>query len=224
MRTQARGLACVIICWYLSACHSGLSDLEAEINKDLQEILSNTTHKNEFAGKLTPKPPESRMLNEAHVQMYVLVKARALQLRTSLNKDPGNVLPVTPEDPAIATEKRRPLAAVADPKPGVEARDDGESEVSLEELTALNELGVGQELYVWAKQTIELTVEFIDAAKDPSVIDIVSVNDPVIEHNISVINNFHERLRFAMKDSLKTSLRLSNINTSHSIPFSGRIV
>lgn len=224
MRTQARGLACVIICWYLSACHSGLSDLEAEINKDLKEILSSTTHKNEFAGKLTSKPPESHMLNEAHVRMYVLVKARALQLRTSLNKDPGNELQVAPEDPAIATEKRELLAAATDPKQGIETREDGESEVSLEELKALNELGVSQELYAWAKQTIELTVEFIDAAKDPSVIEIISVNDPVIEHNISVINNFHERLRFAMGDSLKTSIRLSDFNTSQAIPFFGRIV
>jgi len=224
MRAQACGLACVIICWTISACHSGVSDLEAEIHKDLQDILSNTTYKNEFAGKLTPTPPESHMLNEAHVRMYVLVKARALQLRASPQNDPDIELHTTPEDLGVATERRKSLDDTAKAESGVKVYDNSELEVSRAELTALNELGVSQELYVWAKQTIEMTIEFIDAANDPSIIDIVSVNDPVIEHNIKVINNFHERLRFAMSDSLKVSIRLSDFNASLSIPFPLRIV
>lgn len=205
MRTQGCGLACVIVCLFLSACHSGQSSLESQIKEDLHKVLNSAAHKKELSLKLTSMPPDSRMLNEAHMEMYVLVRARAMQLRGSLTNSPINQLTAASKEQQLATEKQVQMQQTTGSLEGSEFIVEIDPEVSPEELTALNELELGQELYVWVKQTIEVTVEFVAATGDSTILDIVTLHDPAIKHNISLVENFQARLRFANSDSLKVS-------------------
>ena len=208
MRTQGCGLACVIICLFLSACHSGQSSLESQIKEDLHKVLNSAAHKKELSRKLTSMPPDSRMLNEAHVEMYVFVRARAMQLRGSLTNSSINQLSTVSKEQDQLQETTGSLEVsefIADISP----------EISPEELTALNELELSQELYVWVKQTIEVTVEFVDATGDSPILDIVTLHDPAIKHNISLVGNFQERLRFANSDSPKVSQLIYILVTPH---------
>lgn len=206
MRTQGCGLACVIVvCLFLSACHSGQSALESQIKEDLQKVLNSAVHRNELSRKLTSTPPESHMLNEAHVQMYVLVRARAIQLRGSATNQQTSQLQSTSKDLEIVTGKHEEVQATIGFADGSKAVIGSDSEISQEELIALKDLELSQDLYAWVKQTIDVTVEFIDAIDDPAIFDIITLNDPVIEHNLSIVRNFQERLRLAYSDSMKVS-------------------
>ena len=218
MRTQGCGLACVIVCLFLSACHSGQSSLESQIKEDLYKVLNSAAHKKELSQKLTSMPPDSRMLNEAHVEMYVLVRARAMQLRGSLTNSPINQLSAAPKEQELATEKQDQLREATGSLESSEFIVDINPEISPEELTALNELELSQELYVWVKQTIEVTVEFVDATGNSTILDIVTLHDPAIKHNISLVENFQERLRFANSDSLKVSQLIYILVTTHTHP------
>lgn len=215
MRTQGCGLACVIVCLFLSACHSGQSSLESQIKEDLHKVLNSAAHKKELSQKLTSMPPDSRMLNEAHVEMYVLVRTRAMQLRGSLTNSPINQLSAAPNEQELASEKQDPLLETAGSSEGSEFIFDIDPDISPEELTALNELELSQELYVWVKQTIEVTVEFVDATGDSPILDIVTLHDAAIKHNISLVENFQERLRFANSDSRKVSQLIYILVTPH---------
>jgi len=218
MRTQGCGLACVIVCLFLSACHSGQSSLESQIKEDLHKFLNSAALKKELSGKLTSIPPDSRMLNEAHVEMYVLVRARAMQLRDSLTNSSINQLSTAAKEQKMATEKQEQSQEMTGSFEGSEFIVDIDPEISPEEIAALNELELSQELYVWVKQTIEVTVEFVDATGDSTILDIVTLHDPAIRHNISLVENFQERLRFANSDSLKVSQLIYIPVTTHTHP------
>jgi hypothetical protein len=218
MHTQGCGLACVIVCLFLSACHSGQSSLESQIKEDLHKVLNSAALKKELSGKLTSMPPDSRMLNEAHVEMYVLVRVRAMQLSGSLINSSLNQLSVASKGQQLATEKQDQLQESTGSLEGSEFIVDIDPEISPEELTALNELELSQELYVWVKQTIEVTVEFVDATGDSAILDIVTLHDPAIKHNISLIENFQERLRFANSDALKVSQLIYILVTTYTDP------
>jgi len=218
MRTQGCGLACVIVCLFLSACHSGQSSLESQIKEDLHKFLNSAALKKELSGKLTSIPPDSRMLNEAHVEMYVLVRARAMQLRDSLTNSSINQLSTAAKEQKMATEKQEQSQEMTGSFEGSEFIVDIDPEISPEEITALNELELSQELYIWVKQTIEVTVEFVAAAGDSTILDIVTLHDPAIKHNISLVENFQERLRFANSDSLKVSQLIYILVTTHTHP------
>ena len=218
MRTQGCGLACVIVCLFLSACHSGQSSLESQIKEDLHKVLNSAALKKELSGKLTSIPPDSRMLNEAHVEMYVLVRARAMQLRDSLTNSSINQLSTAAKEQKMATEKQEQSQEMTGSFEGSEFIVDIDPEISPEEIAALNELELSQELYVWVKQTIEVTVEFVAVAGDSTILDIVTLHDPAIKHNISLVENFQERLRFANSDSLKVSQLIYILVTTHTHP------
>ncbi|KPJ92696.1 MAG: hypothetical protein AMJ55_09445 [Gammaproteobacteria bacterium SG8_15] len=118
----------------------------------------------------------------------------------------------------MATEKQEQSQEMTGSFEGSEFIVDIDPEISPEEIAALNELELSQELYVWVKQTIEVTVEFVDATGDSTILDIVTLHDPAIRHNISLVENFQERLRFANSDSLKVSQLIYIPVTTHTHP------
>ena len=214
MRTQGCGLTCAIVCLFLSACQSSQSALESRITEDLEKVLNSTALKKELSRKLTSTRSDSRMLNEAHVEMYVLVRARAMQLRGLLTESSTNQVLSASKQPEFATEKQGRSQSTEKSAAIGPTTVDIDPEISPEELTALNELDLSQDLYAWVKQTVEVTVEFVGANVDPAIFEIVTLHDPVIKHNISIVENFQERLSFAYSGSLQVSQFISTLEVT----------
>lgn len=206
MHTHGRGITCALAFLFLSACHSDRSSLEFQINEELNQLLNSAAHKQQLSQQLSSSPPDSRMLNEAHVKMYVLVKARAMQLPgVKANNTAIDTTNATAQITSVVNGNDQPLIQAAESIDNPLLAVDSEPELSPQEQTALNELELNQDLYVWVKYTIDDTVAFIDATIDPAIIDAVTFHDPVIKHNITMVKNYQERLRFANSDSLKVS-------------------
>jgi hypothetical protein len=82
-----------------------------------------------------------------------------------------------------------------------------EFELSIDETAALKELNFAPVSYIWVRQTIDNTVAFVESTDESSIVDLVTFYDPVIKHNITLVNNFKEKLQFT--DSVQ--LRLNTI-------------
>lgn len=219
MRTHGCGIAYAIAFLFLSACHSGQSALESQIKEDLNQILNSAAHKQQLAQQLSSVPPASRMLNEAHVQMYVLVKARAAQLRGTLTNGAKIQFAKAPEATPLSTEDHQQVTTPAVAFESSLLEFESEPELSPEEITALNELELNQDLYVWVKNTIDDTLAFIDATTDSEIVDIVTAHDPAIKHNITVVNDSQERLSVANSIAFKVSSLVGKLGTAHNDPF-----
>ncbi len=200
MRRYGCAFVCIITFLSLSACNSDQSSLESRIQEDLNNVLNNVSQKQILSRKLTTAPPASGMLSDAHVDMYVLVKARAMQLRDARIPGHDKHLLTPTADEIVNKETSNHASEVASPHVRSMLEDEARPVISVNESAALRELNLSQELYVWVTQTIDDTVAFIDSTGNSGIVDIVEHFDPVIKHNITVVQNFMGKLKFANGD------------------------
>ena len=202
---------------FLSACNSDKPSLEAQIKEDLTKVLSKVSQHKNLSKKLTETPPLSGMLSKDHITMYVWVKARATQMRlertnTIDNKSQSSINELQQKANSGEASLRSAEKTNSEPaKLGIV--------LSKEEMATLNELKFSPELYGWVKQTIEATVDFVDAAGESGIADFVTFYDPVIKHNISLVNDFREKLQFANSVQLRVDGIFREINVTQIFVF-----
>ena len=214
MRSIGCGLVCLSFL-VLSACSSGQTSLEAQLKQDLDEVLKNVSQNKNLSKKLGKTPPASGLLNEGHISMYVWVKARAMQIQMArINETAKNS--VTAAEYSESKSPENGLTSEA-AKAVTNIESDLEADLTLVEIAALNELDFDSEMYKWVKQTIETTVEFVDASGDSEVMELVTFYDPVIKHNISLVNHFREKLQFASRVQLQLNNSLQSLQITHTL-------
>jgi len=213
MRCIGCGFVCLLII-VLFACSSNQSSLDSQIKEDLNKVLNAVSQTKNLSNKLSKTPPSSGMLSEDHVAMYVWVKARAMQMSVSrINTSENQILP-TEAQQHLTTESGKQFVE------SVEVVDAKlvklESELSNDEILALKELNFSPELYEWVKQTIDVTVAFMDSTEKSSIVDLVTFYDPIIKHNISLLRNYKEKLQFANRVQLRINTTFQNLKVTNS--------
>lgn len=213
MRCIGCGFVCLLII-VLSACSFNQSSLDSQIKEDLNKVLNTVSQTKNLSNKLSKTPPSSGMLSEDHVAMYVWVKARAMQMSVSrINTSENQILP-TEAQQNLTTESGKQFVE------SVEVVDAKlvklESELSNDEILALKELNFSPELYEWVKQTIDVTVAFMDSTDESSIVDLETFYDPIIKHNISLLRNYKEKLQFANRVQLRINTTFQNLKVTNS--------
>ena len=186
-----RGCGCILVlavsCCFLIACGSSQTSLEAQYNSELTNVLSTISFGGKTSSDLTAIPPSKNELTQEQLDMYVWVRARAMQLaiqQKQLSQQSTNELLVTKttKDPIDISHAALP-AILGEHQP-----------VSAEERQALNELKCSEVLYLWVKDIVAVTEEFLDSVGNPQIIDLVTEHDPAIKHNISLVKDVADRL------------------------------
>lgn len=185
---------CLVTILFLSACNSEKLSHESQLKEDLAKVLNSFSQKKNLSQKLNTTLPADGKLTQDHLEMYVWVKARAMQLylarQDAVRLQPANEKQQTKTEmslQAIDTNKRKNNTMQVPGNEGV---------LSVDESVAVKELNFSPELYRWARQTIDDTVAFIESVNEPGLVDLVTSYDPAIKHNISLVKEFREKIKF----------------------------
>lgn len=131
-------------------------------------------------------PTDGRLLNE-HVRMYVSVKIKQEQFRYENKQQISN--------------KTRTVI-----------NQHGYSADSLEK-AALEHFEFNPRVYFWAKNTIEdILINYTDVNANPRR-TMSNISNPVIAHNLAVIQKFKEDLRFAKQYRIEPKLLTTSNST-----------
>ncbi|MCI0505933.1 MAG: hypothetical protein L0Z73_07445 [Gammaproteobacteria bacterium] len=203
MRKFTRGSVCAIvfsfISVFISGCNSDQSSSESKINKDLNKVLTVISQQKHLSRNLPAKPPAGGMLSEDHMNMYLWVNVRAMQLELarlgganiSILETAGTQ-PLTTDAPEKNSSSK--ISKLASQVDGIPPQAESDPDISLNESAALIELNFSKELFVWVKRTIRDTVAFIESAGETEIVALVTQYDPAIKHNITIVKQFRDKL------------------------------
>jgi hypothetical protein len=187
---------------FFSGCNSDQSSSESKINKDLNKVLTVISQQKLLSRNLPAEPPASGMLSEDHMNMYLWVNGRAMQLELArLGGANFSILENAGTQPLTtgAPEKNSSSKTfnLNDQNDVIQQKTERDPEISLNESAALVELNFNKDLFAWAKRTIHDTLAFIESAGETEIITLVTQYDPAIKHNITMVKQFRDKLEFS---------------------------
>ena len=118
----------LLTCVFLFGCNSDKTSLEAQIKEDLHKVLQNVSQIQLLSKRLTAPPPVSGMLTADHMDMYVWVTARTMQLYLARKNNLDMKVESAPGEKPIANDDSMSI------------KTENDSEFSKDELIALKEL------------------------------------------------------------------------------------
>ena len=192
----------LLTCLFLFGCNADQPSLETQIKEDLHKVLKNVSQIQVLSKKLAIPPPTSGMLSADHLEMYVWVTARATQLYLARENSVDKNRESTSEATALVIVDKSEQQDI--PIDSTPLEIEYQPAITKGELTALSELDLDQELYLWVKTTVNNTVEFIDATGESEIADLVTLYDPVIKHNISLVQKYRKKFKYTENYSSKS--------------------
>jgi hypothetical protein len=179
-----RGCGCILVlavpCLSLSACSSSQASLEAQYQSDLQNVLESITQSDPFHREVEAPSANSELSSE-QLNMYVLVRAKAMQLavekKRAQHADDERGFTTGP-NPFEADDKKRSAEHTG-----------AHAGISDEERRVLKELHYSEEVYTRIKDTVDVTKAFLDAVDKPKILDLVTKYDPAIKHNLALVKS-----------------------------------
>jgi hypothetical protein len=201
MRKFGCVFVCAVVFLFISGCNANQASSESKINEDLNKVLAVISQQQHLSRNPPPKPPASGMLGEDHMNMYLWVNIRAMQLEfTRLCGASLSVPEISGSQPLTidAPEKYSSgkTSNLNDQVDVIPPKEESDPELSLNESAALVELNFNKELFVWVKRTIHDTLAFVESAGDPNIVELVAQYDPAIKQNIFMVKQFRDKLTF----------------------------
>lgn len=203
-----RGCGCILVlavpCLSLSACSSSQASLEAQYQSDLQNVLESVTQKDPFHHEIEAPSTNSELSSE-QLNMYVLVRAKAMQLaiERKIKAQHADHESGLPGANAFDADSEKRLAE----------QSGADSGISDEERRVLKELHYSEEVYTRIKDTVDVTKAFLDAVDKPKILALVAKYDPAIKHNLTLVKSASQYLEIVNRYPIRrfhTNLVSSN--------------
>ncbi|MGD8640109.1 MAG: hypothetical protein PVG89_05745 [Gammaproteobacteria bacterium] len=181
MRGCGCTLALVTACLSLAACSSDEASLEVQYQSEINEVLETLSNNEPFRQDLAALP-ESNKLTREHIITYVWIKASAMKLVLAEY--------VSSKQGASPAASNKQMVKTSKEGGEIPAKIYGSyGIVSSVERKVLDRLEYDIEIYARIKDTVEVTLDFIDAVDNPEVVALVSKHDPAIKANLSLVED-----------------------------------
>jgi hypothetical protein len=171
----------------LSACSSSQASLEAQFKSDLQNVLESVTHNNPFQLEVEA-PSVNGELSRAQLNMYMLVRAKAMQLALERNDLVHSMDVQNGSKENAGSHEANSKQTTADDY--IVDR----SGISAEERRVLKELNYSEDVYSRIKDTVDVTRAFLEAFDESKIMDLVTRYDPAIKHNLALVKTISHNL------------------------------
>lgn len=180
---RASRLLLAIACLGTAACGSGPSGFATEYNAELSELLAAISLDAPQAIGQPTSPISSGELTQDQLDVYLWVKARALQLAIEQNSAAPVLGKNGPMVRSAALDVDQDLAVSgANPL------------LSVEERAALHGIKCNEVIYLWMEDTVTATRDFVESVDKPEIIALLAQHAPAIQHNIDLVKRNADRL------------------------------